>query len=464
MMKFQYVYSFILIGFLLSPLRTSAQKAESDNLKIQRNESAVINNFNNPKNLKELSNYLDIQKKAKAQKKEDAEKSLAGRIKKAIKEAEAKRIKEAKGGPEALINDVSKINLIRLDDATLLARQESMLDQLCKDTKEVRLDSPGYALSKMTDTIQAASTCYAHAAAQMYDAYRILYPPEKNMEYKASSISHISYLYKTYGAFVGTNPDGGDTRDVLSVLKKYHPCPRESVQIQGKEGLMDLQEIKINNTYKELCSLKDQFGHCSDDNSSPDDLKVLQKKYMQLCSSIKEQNTYLKNQNRNLKDIAEAINTSNILTIANDAEAFNCDSKNQSQKYDAFRLEINSHNRIPRAELIMSLLDRPANANLPIQIGFCSRRAYNPSKDQTCGEHAVTIIGKRFNKEKKTCEFYIHDSGYPASLDSKAVTNENIKSQKMWISVNQLMTYSYSMSTIEVPKQASPKKPVKSKK
>lgn len=325
------------------------------------------------------------------------------------------------------------------------------IDKLCEDTKEVKLDNPGYALSKMTDTIQAHGICYAHAAGQTYDAFRTLYPASKKpSEFKQSSLAHIAYIYKSATTHT---LEAGDPYFTLMALNRTPPCPVEStLKIEGRDGLLEEKEKNFSEATVALCSFKDQFSNCTGLNTSPADFKAMK-------NVIETTNSLLKVDKDNLTQDSNTarliVQKSNIVALAKHGNAFNCEQKNKSRPYDVYYYQVKESNRRATARALLKLLDRDKSQNLPLPIVFCSNRVYLDPYSKECGSHAVTVIGKRYNKQKKTCEFYIHDSGYPSDRDLKNTTNENPRSQKRWVSVDRLLKETQQITSI-LPKGEKP--------
>lgn len=310
--------------------------------------------------------------------------------------------------------------------------------------QEVRLDEKGFVMHDMNETWQESGTCYAHAALQLYDSYRKLYPKNKE-KFEQSSVAHISYLFKKHGEKKQPkNFYGGNSKIALDVMSSYPPCPIQATQIVGTKTIVDKQEKKIENVYDSLKIAKEKFK-----NNQPKDSMEVKKYFKDMCTQNSSTQVQFEKLRMSYKEITNFIDKSDVFSVVEKAGSFNCKKKNVALPYQTSLKNIDNKNRSRSLVNILEMLSKGPKEALPIQLSFCSNRAYSADeKAKSCGSHAVVVAGKRYNKQTKECELLIQDSGWPATFKNNVVKRDKPKSQKLWISANRIIDHSYRYTTI----------------
>ncbi len=330
---------------------------------------------------------------------------------------------------------------------------------------EVRLDAEGGAMEHVKVRNQRAiGSCYAHAAAQLYDAWRFR---NADMEYDHSSAGfEISQRYKWDRD--ETSVDGGHVKKIIPKLLQEGTCSQEELDSLFRGVTLDGFASKVMQIFtkyrdefrrrmkEELPSpievqaeigaeilKREMQGFARQDNTRVDrsrihfDVRSMVARDV-LAKGVVELKAYIKDvcvisqahiPYSKLQPDANTVRMFEMISLAECPEQRRLYAKNQFRINDVSTYT-NGKGMIPgvldekpRFKPEVSLpaihreLDKGLSRAMPIAVSYCASvlgegkafKTKDPNTDQ-CGRHASLITGRRKNPQSGKCELLIRNT------------------------------------------------------
>lgn len=353
---------------------------------------------------------------------------------------------------------------------------------------EVRLDDVGGAMEHVKVRNQRAiGSCYAHAAAQLYDAWRFR---NADMEFEHSSAGfEISQRYKWDRE--ETSVDGGHVKKIIPKLLREGTCSQEELDSLFRGPTLDgfaSKVMQIFNKHRaeyhrrmkealpsqynfgadlaDVARMREQQGFARQDNTRVDRSRVhfdISKVVAQevLAKGVVELKAYIKDvcvisqahiPYSKLQPDANTVRMFEMISLAECPEQRRIYAKNEFRINDVSTYT-NGKGLVPgvldekaRFKPEVSLptihreLDKGLRRAMPIAVSYCSSilaegrgfKTKDPNTDD-CGRHASLITGRRKNPQSGRCELLIRNTwGNSCGSYSKDWTCDSAKGS-VWV-------------------------------
>jgi hypothetical protein len=320
------------------------------------------------------------------------------------------------------------------------------------DCTDVRLDGFGGSMEhvEVRDQRQIGS-CYAHTAAQMYDAWRFMHD-ETNYEHQSSGFE-IGQRFKIGRNEYDNSIDGGVVEEVIPLIfsgkpQKRGTCSQRELDsaFHNRNASMSIDEFAsgimaiFNRHNRRYLALREEYFGSRAANASPtlrqvpmasDQTRVDRTRIdfstdaahrSEVLSAGKiELRKFLDDHWRvdghidfdQLRADGDTVDLFDTLSVASCPPSHRLGTKG--------RFDVRNHRARNSRALIDGELDQGPRA-YPIGISYCASvlkegRSYvdrQPNDDQ-CGSHASLVIGRRRSPKTRRCEYAIRNSWGQAS-------------------------------------------------
>mgnify|MGYP001560862862 CR=1 FL=1 len=332
---------------------------------------------------------------------------------------------------------------------------------------QTRMDGPGGSMEHVPVRDQGQfGNCYAHAAAQMYDAWRFSHGDQRFDHPSSGLMAAISYVESVNAEKVKANHaedqkkniDGGYACNVINSMKTCGSCD-ESVCISKTEGRAQFTEF-----YKTMTDSMNLNDRVMSRRSSQSDVHHWVRS--DVCASLGKGG--LQANAQFLERIESTILKGNTIEVLSAFKNQVCSASNQINldRIDKIKpcTEGFRENGTMTATAIHGLLTK--NNAQPVAVVFCGKLLKNgrgfrglqymqeeskvidsDSDGKNCGPHQALIIGQRRNPMTYRCEFLIRnswgtDAKYPKwEKDTEGVGN-------VWVDGHDLMENTANFSSL----------------